>query len=244
MANNWERSKYGSGQGFPRRRFGSPGCIWGLAAAAVIVLIIGFLSTSVFPSLLSRLIPQIGVSPTVIIQTPGPSVVEQIQTLSRLETARYTVERVLTAESTGALPPFTSDKILFVAHGEVTAGVDLSKLTDADVQVVSGTVTIHMPPAEILVSKLDNGKSQVYDRQTGFFTKPDPNLESQVRARAEQEIVNGALEDGILNTAQTNAQATLRVLLHSLKYDNVIFVTPTPVPGTPGGAAVPATPGP
>lgn len=226
----------------PRRATGAA-CIWLLALAAVIVLACGLLGFGAIQSGVNGLagwVPRLPnlplVTPTVVIQAQGPSVVQSIRSLSRIETSQYTVERVLTGESTGALPPFTSDKILFIARGEVIAGVDLQKLSEDDVQVVSGTVTIRLPAPEILSSRLDNEKSRVYDRQTGIFTKADPNLESQVRQRAEEEIKSAALEDGILDKARDNAETTLRTLLHSLKYDNVVFVAPG------GGALGPATP--
>jgi len=234
------------------QRRSNTGCIWALAISAVLVFACGVVGVSAFQSGvggISSWLPSLPglplITPTVIIQPQGPAVIEQIQALSRLETARYTVEKVLSGESTGSLPPFTSDKILFVAHGDVTGGVDLSKLTEADVQVVSHTVTIRMPAAEILSSRLDNAKSYVYDRQTGLFTKSDPQLESQIRQRAEQEITTAALEDGILTQAQGNAEVTLRALLHGLQYDTVIFVTSTPVPPPgvgPAGTAPPASP--
>ena len=230
----------------PRRATGAA-CIWLLALAAVIVLACGLLGFGAIQSGVNGLagwVPRLPnlplVTPTVVIQAQGPSVVQSIRSLSRIETSQYTVERVLTGESTGALPPFTSDKILFIARGEVIAGVDLQKLSEDDVQVVSGTVTIRLPAPEILSSRLDNEKSRVYDRQTGIFTKADPNLESQVRQRAEEEIKSAALEDGILDKARDNAETTLRTLLHSLKYDNVVFVAPgggvlgPPTPAAPG----------
>jgi hypothetical protein len=230
----------------PRRGTGAA-CIWLLALAAVIVLACGLLGFGAIQSGVTGLagwVPRLPnlplVTPTVVIQAQGPSVVQSIRSLSRIETSQYTVERVLTGESTGALPPFTSDKILFIARGEVIAGVDLQKLTEDDVQVVSGTVTIRLPAPEILSSRLDNEKSRVYDRQTGIFTKADPNLESQVRQRAEEEIKSAALEDGILDKARENAETTLRTLLHSLKYDNVVFAAPS---GGVLGPATTATPG-
>jgi Protein of unknown function (DUF4230) len=229
------------------RRGTGAACIWLLALAAVIVLACGLLGFGAIQSGVNGLagwVPRLPalplVTPTVVIQAQGPSVVQSIRSLSRIETSQYTVERVLTGESTGALPPFTSDKILFIARGEVIAGVDLQKLTEDDVQVVSDTVTIRLPAPEILSSRLDNEKSRVYDRQTGIFTKADPNLESQVRQRAEEEIKSAALEDGILDKARENAETTLRTLLHSLKYDNVVFVAPSS--GTLGPATTP-TPG-
>jgi hypothetical protein len=216
-----------------RRPTGSA-CIWLLALAAIVVLACGLLGFGALQSGVNGLVGMVPrfpglpvITPTVVIQPQGPSVVEQIQSLSRLETAQYTVKTVLTGESTGPIPPLTSDKILFIAYGQVVAGVDLSKLTDADVQVVSNTVTLRLPAAEILSSRLDNDKSNVYDRQTGFFTKADPNLESQIRQKAEQEIRQEALEGGILSNAQTNAEKTVRVLLEHLQYDRITFLPPS-----------------
>ena len=223
----------------PRRGTGNA-CIWLLALAAMVVLACGLLGAGALNSGMTGLFgmvprfPSLMITPTVIIQPQGPSVVEQVQALSQLETARYTVKTVLTGEATGVLPGgLTSDKILFIAYGNVVAGVDLSKLREQDVQVISGTVTMRLPAAEVLHHSLDNSKSSVYDRQTGFFTKADPNLETQVRQRAEQEIVNQALEDGVLKTAQDNAETTLRTLLRGLHYDSVTFLPPNSIPSTP-----------
>jgi hypothetical protein len=71
---------------------------------------------------------------------------------------------------------------------------------------------------------LDNEKSYVYDRQTGVLTKPDPNLETLVRQRAEEEILKAALEDGILEHAKDNAQAYLIKFFAALGFPNTIFV--------------------
>ena len=105
----------------------------------------------------------------------------------------------------------------------MVAGIDLSNITAADVSVVSNTVTITMPKAQILYSKLDNDKTYVYDRETGLLNKPDPNLETQLRKVAEQEILKSALEEGILTNAQTNAEQVLRTLLTGLGYTDVQF---------------------
>jgi hypothetical protein len=177
---------------------------------------------------LGGIIPSFGfnvvTTPTVTIDTSRPSVIEGVRALSRLETVNYQLEKVITGKSTGPLFDFlTSDRILLVAHGEVVAGVDLQKLGPEDIEVVSDTVVITMPNAEILSSKLDNDKTYVYDRQTGLFNKPDPNLESQMRSAAEQQIVLSATEDGILVKAEENAKQTLRSLVQGLGYKDVQF---------------------
>jgi hypothetical protein len=173
---------------------------------------------------LAGIFPNIITSPTVTIDTSRPTVIDQVRALSKLETIHYQLEKVVTGKSSGPLPDFlTSDKILLVAHGEVVAGVDLSKITAQDIDVLTDTVTIRMPKPEVMYSKLDNDKTYVYDRQTGVFSRPDPNLETQIRQAAEKDILDTALEDGILDKAGANAQEVLRTLLTGLGYKQVTF---------------------
>lgn len=171
-------------------------------------------------------------NPTPTIYPNGATVVRQIQSLARLETAQYTLEKVIVAETgQGALGSLFGDKLLFVAHGEVIAGVDLSELQPNDVVVSpEGRVTIIMPAAQVFISRLDNEKSYVYDRQTGLFTKGDINLESVARQAAEDQLRDGALEDGILNLAQSNASNVIDRLLRTLNFTEVYIVTATPTP--------------
>ena len=63
----------------------------------------------------------------------------------------------------------------------------------------------------------------MYDRQTGILTKPDLNLETLVRQKAEEEILKAAMEDNILQQAQTNAEAYLLKFFAALGYPNTIF---------------------
>ncbi len=169
--------------------------------------------------------------PTPTIYPDSVTIVSEIRSLARLETAQYTVEKVITAETgQGALAALFGDRLLFVAHGTVIAGVDLSRLAESDVTVSpAGQATLILPAAEIFVATLDNDKSYVYDRQTGLLTHGDVNLETQARQVAEVEIEKAALEDGILNLAQTNAQAFIERLLQSLRLKEVIVVQATPV---------------
>lgn len=171
---------------------------------------------------------------TPTIDTSQPSLILQVQALSRLETQRYVVEKVIRAEIPGLLPlPFSGDKLLFVGHGEAVAGVDLGKVRPEDitVTVVSDTrqVTMRLPAPELFYTRLDNDKSYIYDRETGLFNKSDPSLETKVRQEAERQIQEAALEEGILQQAQDNADKTLRTLVSSLGYTQItITFAPTP----------------
>lgn len=162
-------------------------------------------------------------TPTII---PDPvTYINEVRALARLETIQYSVEKVVTGETRGGTFAFLlGDKILFVGHGTVIAGIDMAKLRPEDMRFENGVLTVRLPPAEIFIATLDNEKSYVYDRQSGALSRPDPNLETQVRQVAEQEILKAALEDGILEQAQANAEAYLIKFFAALGYPNTIFV--------------------
>lgn len=162
-------------------------------------------------------------TPTVI---PDPiTIINQIRPLARLETIQYTVEKVITAEvGQGALAPLLGDRLLFVGHGYVTAGIDLEKLGSQDLVFEDGVIKVQLPAAEIFDATLDNDKSYVYDRETGLLTHGDINLETLARQTAEDQIEQAALEDGILAQAQANAESFLRSLLNRLGFLQVTFI--------------------
>ena len=162
-------------------------------------------------------------TPTII---PDPiTYINEVRALARLETIQYSIEKVITGETGQGTFAFAfGDKILFVAHGTVIAGIDMSKLQPEDMRFENGVLTVKLPPAEVFIAALDNEKSYVYQRDTGFITRPDINLETLVRQKAEEEILKAALEEGILEQAQTNAEAYLLKFFAALGYPNTIFV--------------------
>lgn len=178
-------------------------------------------------------------NPTPTVRPSPGTIVRQVQNLSRLETASYTIEKVITAESgQDALAFLFGDRLIFVAHGRVIAGVDLSQVREGDILVTDDDrVVMALPPAEIFVVTLDNEQSYVYDRDTGLLGM-NPDLETAARQAAEQEILDAALEDGILELAEANAQAYLRQLIMSFGFQDVVFV---PRPLTPVPLTLPVT---
>ena len=169
-------------------------------------------------------------TPTVIVDPV--TIVRQVRSLARLETIQYSVEKVITAESgQGPFGFLFGDRLLLVAHGEVIAGVDLSKLSPDDLRVRDNVLYVSLPEPEIFVATLDNEQTYVYDRETGILTQRDINLESTARQAAEQAIREAALEDNIFNQARVNAENYLyRLFIEIGNYDEVIFVGATPEP--------------
>jgi hypothetical protein len=157
------------------------------------------------------------------INVSQPTVVRQIQQLQRLETVTYTMDKIISGERDNPyLPKFLAgDRLLLVVHGQVIGGVDLAKVQPADVIVRGSSITFHVPQAEIFSTLIDNARTRVYSRDTGLFTSPDPNLESEVRAEAERQLQQAALQDGILKTADQNARSTLASMLKGFGFSQV-----------------------
>jgi hypothetical protein len=163
-------------------------------------------------------------TPTII---PDPvTIIHEVRSLARLETIHYSVEKIITAEvGQDELKFLFGDKLLFVAHGYVIAGIDLQKMETKDMVFKDGALQVTLPETEIFVATLDNDLSYVYDRETGLFRRNDIELETKARQAAEAAIQAAALEDGILEQARTNAENYLSRLLSSLGYHQVLFVT-------------------
>src|SRR5580658_2263729 len=157
------------------------------------------------------------------INVDQPTVVHQIQQLQRLETVSYTMDKIISGEHANAfLPKFLAgDRLLLVVHGEVVGGINLAGLQPGDVVLRGSKVSLHLPAAEVFSTRLDNARTRVYSRDTGLFSSPDPDLESQVRAEAERQLQQSALQDGILKTAADNARSTITGMLQGFGFREI-----------------------
>jgi hypothetical protein len=157
------------------------------------------------------------------VRVDQPTVVRQIQQLQRLETVSYTMDKIISGERNNPyLPTFlVGDRLLLIVHGEVIAGVDLAGLQPKDVVVHGRTISLRLPPSQVFTTRIDNGKTRVYSRDTGLFTSPDPNLETVVLQEAERQLQQAALQDGVLKSADQNARNTISGLLKGFGFSEV-----------------------
>lgn len=158
---------------------------------------------------------------------PAPVVVEKIQKLNRLETVVYSLDTVVENNKSSPVLPdlLAGDRLLMIVHGQTIAGIDFSQLKPEDVQITetAGDRTIHvvLPPSKVFLTAIDNQHTRVYARSTGLLVPADANLETETRAKAEQELQKTALEDGILDAASKNGRATISAMLQGLGFDHV-----------------------
>jgi hypothetical protein len=206
-----------------------------LGAVGVVLVVQNTIQRTVAPvqnvtgNLSTRVAEVLNPTPTVL---PNPvTIISGVRDLARLETIQYTVEKVITAESgQGPLGFLFGDRLIFIAHGVVIAGIDMEKLQPEDLRVENGVLYVRLPAPEVFVATLDNDKSYVYNRDTGVLTQGDINLEATARQAAEAAIRDAALQDGILDQARQNGESFLYNLFRDLGFSEVIFESATPMP--------------
>jgi len=206
---------------------GSSGSFFAFLLALILggAVVIVFLhhATSGLPARLASLITG---RPTTF-DTSVPTVVEKIQRLNRLETVVYSLDTVVEGSKSSVVLPdlLAGDRILLIVHGQSIGGIDLTKLKPEDVRIddTNGNRSIHvtLPASQLFVTTIDNQHTRVYARSTGLLVPVDQNLESDTRAKAQQQLEQAALSDGILDTARKNARATITTLLYSLGFQQV-----------------------
>jgi hypothetical protein len=158
--------------------------------------------------------------------TTGPVVVEGIKELDQLATVRWTESVPVTRETGGDILDrlFSGEKVIVIATGKVEAGVDLGEIDNDQVSVNGDSVTIDLPEAEILSASLDEERTRVYDRDfSPLNIRPDDDLVEEARLQAVEKITDAARENEILDTAEHNAEDSVRAFVTTLGFEEVRF---------------------
>jgi hypothetical protein len=123
-------------------------------------------------------------------------------------------------------------KLLYIAHGNVRVGVDLSEFQADDIQISENKITATLPPLKVLSSKLDLDHSKVYSYDRGFLGwGPDVvNLQTQAQREAIRKVEESACQDWLIKIARDRVQKTVEHLLsqvlNSRGYDVTVQAQP------------------
>jgi len=154
--------------------------------------------------------------------------VERVQALFELTTTRYNYAEVTTSQRD--MPAWLSalygDSLIMVVVGTIEAGIDVSQVTEEDIvyDEVNRTLTVTLPPPTLQSCFLDESQSYVVRRETAVFADPLDNLEDELRQRVLVYYRDTALEEGILQDAETEARASLSELLSVLVNDETVTI--------------------
>lgn len=155
--------------------------------------------------------------------------VEQVQELQELTTAEaYTkvlVERTdneLFGQSIGVNLPGTKRNLLVVIPGSVKAGIDLSGITENNLKIDENekTARLTVPAAEFLGgAEIFFDQVEVYSVAGLFRGKADIEEGYELANEAKNLILEEASEQGVLQTAERNAEKTLKDMFSFAGYE-------------------------
>jgi hypothetical protein len=160
----------------------------------------------------------------------------QIQGASELSTTLFAMEAIVPTSQNREVAGWVvgTTKLLYIAYGEVRAGVDLGQLQPQDVVVKGELLQVRLPPPRILDAKIDVTRSQVYDYDRGLLgLGPDvaPELQTSAEQQALKKIVATACQAGVLEKANERAQQVVSQLLRTTGHPQVMITTQPPSPG-------------
>ena len=174
-------------------------------------------------------------------------VVDRVQQASELTTAVFAMEAVVPTSRDRTFGGYVvgTTKLIYIAYGEVRAGIDLGQLQASDVQVNGNVVTLRLPAPEILDSKIDVNRSRVFDYDRGLLGMgPDvaPQLQSLAQQETLEKITQTACDRGILNTANQQADRAITQLLQTAESQQQFIIETQPPAACVAAAASIAPP--
>jgi hypothetical protein len=169
----------------------------------------------------------------VTVLPDSETIVTQIRTMANVETVSYSLEKVISYDQdANSIWRFLGNHTkLFVVHGDVIAGIDLSRVSKNDVIIQGKSITVNLPPPQILVTTLDESKMRVYNVNTGLYglwnEGIDPNTVLQIEAEAKKSLQADACQEGILQKASDSARAQFTSFFKTMGFTSVTINIPS-----------------
>jgi len=160
---------------------------------------------------------------TVRTEVKEDVMVEKITAMGKLELVKYSMKDVLEKKQVHTILP--DERVLFVAVGEVTACIDLTKVTKQNITRSNGdsVVTVTLPQPEICYAKLDHQRSKVYDVSGVILPSTTQAMIEDIYKLAEKRLLENAQQQDITGKARQNAQVIFKPLLEAISGKTVVL---------------------
>lgn len=112
-----------------------------------------------------------------------------------------------------------SDDLCIIARGNVRAGFDLSQISADDVHISGDTLSVTLPPAQILDVTVNPSDFDVYVESGQWSHRQVVALEQ----RAKAQIRTDAIDSGILIQADSIGRQRLSSILSTLGFTTIIL---------------------
>lgn len=110
--------------------------------------------------------------------------------------------------------PFTEKSFILRWSGEIKAGVDLEQV-NIEVDEEEKTILVTLPAAKILSYSIDSDSVEVFNEKDNIFNNISVSDKIEFDTKTEDAMKNRAIENGLLEKAQKNAEDILARLIQS-----------------------------
>ncbi|HEY0897408.1 MAG TPA: DUF4230 domain-containing protein [Sphingobacteriaceae bacterium] len=140
--------------------------------------------------------------------------VEKISDMGKLELVKYSMKDVLERKEVRTFLP--DQRILFVAAGEATGCIDLTRVRKEDIVNQGDSILVFLPSPEICYVKLDHDRSKVYDVTGAWFPSDAKEMVEGIYQVAEQKLRENAMDMKILDKTRENAILIFQPMLENI----------------------------
>lgn len=152
-----------------------------------------------------------------IVHISHNTVVQEIESLGRLEVVKYNIKDVIEYEKVRDWLP--NSRTALIVSGEVIGCIDLNKLNEKDIYTTKDSVSIKLPAPEVCSFKIDHSKSRVYNVENGWWETTE--LIDAAYRHAEQQLYKQAENMGLTKDCETNTQKVIIPLLRKLGFNKI-----------------------
>jgi hypothetical protein len=156
------------------------------------------------------------------INTTHNIVINKITSLGKMELVKYSFRDVVEQEIVRDFLP--DPKAILIVQGEAVGCIDLSKVKKENVFTIGDTLVVNLPKPEICYHKIDHSKSKIYKTDYAFMN--EGLLLDEAYKKAEEQILQSALNSDLLEQTKKNAGLILKPILENLSDKKVVLKFP------------------
>lgn len=155
-------------------------------------------------------------------EPPRPSPALQLRSLGQLATTEYELAKVIRARDEGTWYKVGDRRMLITCRAIIKAGIDLSQVRDMDISSEGSSLTVTLPPPQILSFSLPPENIRVAYTDVGPLRDPFSQSETiAVLQQAEKQIRRQADSLQLLPQAAKNATLFIKQFFEQAGYTEV-----------------------
>lgn len=147
--------------------------------------------------------------------------------MNYLTTVKFKASTIVEAERTTdislmgeVLGDITTDRLLLKAVGEVSVGIDLSRISN--VKIDGTTIHLKMPAVEVMAVEVLPKESQIYAKSSTIFLSQYEGLESDALDQARRQLRTEVIKnEGLMELTKKTSRLQLTEFLESVGYQNI-----------------------